>query len=505
MFVMTLRSFISAVVVYAVCAAKSGKKVIVVGGGFAGLGAATRLQEAGFDITVLEARGRLGGRAFTDTETFGYPVDMGAMWIHGIRGNPLFELAQKYNVSTKTTDYDNKLNFGSRGQSVNESHIEELYDRISSKVDTHRDNTNVDKSLGSSIDKICKSENLSQEDKDLLFFKYCDEIELDYATSVYNLSGWNFDDDDFLLGGDVLINDPKGFGAIVEPVASTLKDVRLNTIVDTIHYSDSSQVSVSTSAGAMQADFVVITSSLGVLQRGAIEFAPSLPNKLSKAIHGLGCDVSDKVALEFPEGSSAHWGGKTNEVFYNLRNESKHHGEFTETWNMKYYTNRDMLLTFSVGPKDWESVEDASDDEVAQKAVASLRVMFPTLPDPSKVAVHRWGKDPWAGCSWSAPWFVGSSPRDSKQFLKGAGSGRVLFAGEHTTKHAPGTTHGAWETGLSAADAILATMDMDTYDENIIAEMRALAHTPPRHHVCAGRPLRNRKRECSRLAKTLLV
>lgn len=54
-------------------------KVIVVGGGYAGLAAATALAEAGHSVDLLESRGFLGGRAYSiaPSETFPAPMDNG--------------------------------------------------------------------------------------------------------------------------------------------------------------------------------------------------------------------------------------------------------------------------------------------------------------------------------------------------------------------------------------------------------------------------------------------
>ena len=53
---------------------------VVVGAGLAGLGAATRLTEAGRDVVVLEARERVGGR-LENVEVDGALLEMGGQWI----------------------------------------------------------------------------------------------------------------------------------------------------------------------------------------------------------------------------------------------------------------------------------------------------------------------------------------------------------------------------------------------------------------------------------------
>src|SRR5690554_6132605 len=54
------------------------KKVIVIGGGFAGLSAASFLSDSGFKVELLEASPKLGGRAYSlRDETTGSVIDNG--------------------------------------------------------------------------------------------------------------------------------------------------------------------------------------------------------------------------------------------------------------------------------------------------------------------------------------------------------------------------------------------------------------------------------------------
>jgi len=71
---------------------------LVIGGGISGLSAASHLAKNGFrDMRLLEARNRLGGRIAT-MQMGGSKVELGAHWIHGVLGNPLYELAVSNNL-----------------------------------------------------------------------------------------------------------------------------------------------------------------------------------------------------------------------------------------------------------------------------------------------------------------------------------------------------------------------------------------------------------------------
>jgi NADPH-dependent 2,4-dienoyl-CoA reductase/sulfur reductase-like enzyme len=60
------------------------KRVLVIGAGAAGLAAARHLAGAGIDVSVLEARDRIGGRVWTRrVDGLPVPVEMGAEFLHG--------------------------------------------------------------------------------------------------------------------------------------------------------------------------------------------------------------------------------------------------------------------------------------------------------------------------------------------------------------------------------------------------------------------------------------
>lgn len=78
--------------------------MVVIGAGLAGLAAAKALLEQGFtDVTVLEASSCIGGRV--QSVKLGHATfELGATWIHGSHGNPIYHLAEANGLLEETTD-----------------------------------------------------------------------------------------------------------------------------------------------------------------------------------------------------------------------------------------------------------------------------------------------------------------------------------------------------------------------------------------------------------------
>ena len=80
--------------------------IVVIGAGVSGLKSASLLKAKGHNVKVLEARNRIGGRIDSDT-SFGYTLDLGAAWIHGIDKNPIYDLSLTNKIETVSFNYEN--------------------------------------------------------------------------------------------------------------------------------------------------------------------------------------------------------------------------------------------------------------------------------------------------------------------------------------------------------------------------------------------------------------
>ncbi len=73
--------------------ARASADVVVIGAGFAGIIAARELGHAGFDVLVLEARDRVGGRTWTDRR-LGRDLELGGTWVHWVQPHSWAEMTR---------------------------------------------------------------------------------------------------------------------------------------------------------------------------------------------------------------------------------------------------------------------------------------------------------------------------------------------------------------------------------------------------------------------------
>ena len=101
-------------------------KVCVIGAGMAGLITARQLQYFGYEVEIIEARNRIGGRVLTIGKPFKHPVDLGAMITTGICGNPCHILTRQLKLTEYELKVDrtSKLYSGDGGNEIDKSEDE---------------------------------------------------------------------------------------------------------------------------------------------------------------------------------------------------------------------------------------------------------------------------------------------------------------------------------------------------------------------------------------------
>ncbi|MFN3334765.1 MAG: flavin monoamine oxidase family protein, partial [Caldilinea sp.] len=430
----------------------AGCSVLVIGAGVAGLSAARELQQLGYIVTVLEARNRIGGRVWTVRDpSRGLALDMGASWIHGVTGNPFTALADQQGLATHPTDYDNNWLYDTNGAEASDAlelSIEALFDEVMeavAEIAAARQAADLpDISLDAAIASAADDLGLNMIQRRQLAFSVNTTIEHEFAADVSQLSLYHWDECKAYRGGDVVF--ANGYDQIATALADGLT-IRTGVVATRIAYT-ADNVTVSTNAGDFVADYAVITIPVGVLKQGEIEFAPALPAAKQQAIARVGSGVLNKTFLIFPQ---RFW-DRAPELLNYISAEK---GRWCEALNLAHYVDKPVLLWFNAGEYG-AAIEALSDGEITAAAMATMRTIYgDAIPEPEAVHITRWLSDPFARGAYSSL-AVGATPGD-RAALAAPVAGRLFFAGEATHRDYPSTVHGAYLSGLEAANALAQT------------------------------------------------
>jgi len=330
-----------------------GSKVVVIGAGAAGLSCARELIDAGFDVTVLEARDRLGGRIRTEWVD-GAPVEMGASWIHGVTGNRLAEMARAEGVETIPFEYE--FGFPVAGQEREAEEGERQLKRGLASFDWNRQ----DPATTTVADLLPRRRSIGLQ-------WACEyEIAQEYGADPERLAFLATDEGDYLRGGDALIK-----GSYSDLVIDGLGEipVRTKSIVSTITYGGDGVVTELNGGDMVGSGAVVMTVPIGVLKAGKITFDPPLPASNQSGIAALGAGLLDKLCLAFDE---VFWDADAEMIHWI---DPERPGLWAEWVNGYRLFGVPLLLGYNGGGQA-EQLSGQDDETVVESGMAALDAMF---------------------------------------------------------------------------------------------------------------------------------
>jgi monoamine oxidase len=336
----------------------SGEKIAVIGAGAAGAEAARALVQRGFDVIVLEARDRVGGRIDTRTpKSWPLGVELGAWRLGEVADQSLLtRLAALGIQSNPLTDL---LSAGKNGRSTGNTVGAPALAAATTWADTQRADSSLTaaldgsgaaaKAAGTTVEGLAGTELLTAAIASLAGAT---------GASASELSTWYGLTD--LPARDRIVTG--GFSGVV---TDALKGVRvsLSTAVLGVSHSDSA-VSLKLGTGeSLTVDRVIVTVPLGVLKSNAVAFDPLLPFSHRTAISALGMGSVETVWLRFDK---PFW--STDAAVWSLVGTDS---DITDWVNLQAITGEPVLVGI-VGGKAARRVVKLSDDDLLQAVLTAL-------------------------------------------------------------------------------------------------------------------------------------
>jgi len=415
----------------------NGKTVVIIGAGISGLAAAKKLKEKGFNIIVLEAQDKVGGRLRTN-RTLGVAFDEGASWIHGTNGNPITNLAQQAGMNTAFTDDESLVCYDIGGVLRSDT----VFNNAEAELETILSTLKNSGSATQSFETVFNSLHPTKVNDRLWKFLLSTYITFDLG-DLDKVSSTLYDEGEEFSGEERISTN--GYDTIPIFLANGL-NIQLNQRVSKIDYSNS-KAKITHNGTITEADYVLVTVPLGVLKANTIQFVPALPTVKQTAIQKLGMNCVNKFLLTW---NTAFW---DDEQYICYTPEIK--DKFNYFVNVKKINpSVNALMTFAYADYARQT-ETMSDAQIIDEIMVHLRDIYGnSIPNPNNMVRTKWqtNENSFGAYSFTQ---VGTELTHFDDLAEEIND-RLFFAGEHTEADYFSTAHGAYLSGIREADKIIA-------------------------------------------------
>jgi monoamine oxidase len=403
----------------------SAPDIAVIGAGAAGLGAGRRLRELGASFAVLEAAHRVGGRGYTAEIAPGVPFDLGCHWMHSASLNPFVAMADAAGFTYRKGTFDRTLHFAADWTASTDvkdcdGFLERSYAALREAHAAGRD--------------VSVADVVERDSPWTGYFDYWTSLNASVdSDQISAVDLYNYRD----TGEDWPLKE--GYGTLIARLAQGLP-MELNAAVTDIDRT-SKEISLTTPKGAIAAKVVIVAVSTGILGGGDIRFTPDLPDWKQHAIANLPLGCHNRIGLLYDRNV---FGDDHPRGTILLSSDSE-----PMSFKIRPF-GYDYVVGLTGGRfADW--LERAGVEASVDLAKENLKKAFGSEITKHVVRhlVTAWRGDPWVKGAYSAarPGTAGQRAR-----LAEAVDRRLFFAGEATSSEFFATAHGAYLSGIRAAD-----------------------------------------------------
>jgi monoamine oxidase len=442
--------------------------VVIVGGGTSGLYAAYTLKSLGYDVLILEASNRHGGRLYSDT-LGDVGIERGAEELYADSGENLNfvfdDIVAEYGSGAQIPMFTGQTMIEMDGGTTclgnscgSDSDIRDYWDFFYDAED--HDNDGSDPLVSTHLESWGGSGGVDSGHR--AYHLYEDGIAGTFGTTVEKLGlrSLSRESNTFDLSGNVYGLAPTGYLDALNQLyfdSVVPSNILYNRPVVEVDTSGIKPVAIDSTGVYHYADAIIVTVSLGVLKADLIDFTPDHSVAKQNAIDTIGFGNGMKISLRF---SSQFWAGNMGWLLMT--------GPLASCWVPGSYqpgTSDNVLTCFLMG-RNSEVMEALADDAARiTQSLDDLDVVFGSLPfasRPTQVyidgSVQNWTAEPYVLGSYSFP-APGTRPgangsTTEREVLAQQVGTELYFAGEATHNTAPATVIGAMRSGERAAGEV---------------------------------------------------